>query len=233
MGNASVGVSNVAGQRLSAAGKAERNVTRKRFATGERFDFAWLERFAFASGERFLIADRIEKQQIGLAWSVVFARRCRYHAAHHLSPRTGHRTSRRYQEWRPARFRHSRILASLRSIWSGEHVSSSPEALLFVPVRGGCHLNDRVFNENVFRKAAKNVGREDLSARDLRRFAGSKNAQVATLTENMARLGHKTVGAALRYQHSESGRDAIIATALSAKAIAERIDADDKGRLAQ
>ncbi len=37
----------------------------------------------------------------------------------------------------------------------------------------------------------------------------------------MARLGHKTVGAALRYQHSESGRDAIIAKALSAKAIAE------------
>ena len=51
--------------------------------------------------------------------------------------------------------------------------------------------------------------------------AGSKNAQVATLTENMARLGHKTVGAALRYQHSESGRDAIIAKALSAKAIEE------------
>jgi hypothetical protein len=35
-----------------------------------------------------------------------------------------------------------------------------------------------------------------LSAHDLRRFAGSKNAQVATLTENMARLGHKTVDAA-------------------------------------
>jgi hypothetical protein len=37
----------------------------------------------------------------------------------------------------------------------------------------------------------------------------------------MARLGHKTVGAALRYQHSESGRDAIIANALSHNAIAE------------
>ena len=49
-----------------------------------------------------------------------------------------------------------------------------------------------------------------------RLFAGSKNAQVATLTENMARLGHKTVGAALRYQHSESGRDAIVAASLSA-----------------
>jgi len=69
--------------------------------------------------------------------------------------------------------------------------------------------------------AAKDVGRGDLSAHDLRRFAGSKNAQVATLTENMARLGHKTVGAALRYQHSESGRDAIVAANLSANALAD------------
>jgi integrase len=101
-----------------------------------------------------------------------------------------------------------------------QYVSASPDALLFVPVRGGCHLNDRVFNDT-FKRAAKDVGREDLSAHDLRRFAGSKNAQVATLTENMARLGHKTVGAALRYQHSESGRDAIVAANLSANAIAE------------
>jgi integrase len=113
-----------------------------------------------------------------------------------------------------------------------QFVSPSPEARLFVPVRGGCHLNDRVFNENVFRKAAKDLGREDLSAHDLRSFAGSKNAQVATLTENMARLGHKTVGAALRYQHSESGRDTIIAKALSDRALdelaasVEDIDAD-------
>lgn len=100
-------------------------------------------------------------------------------------------------------------------------VASNPDALLFEPVRRGCHLNDRVFNKDVFKKAAKDVGREDLSAHDLRRFAGNKNAQVATLTENMARLGHKTVGAALRYQHSESGRDAIVAANLSANALAE------------
>jgi hypothetical protein len=72
-------------------------------------------------------------------------------------------------------------------------VATTSELQLFVPVRGGSHLNDRVFNENVSRIAAKDVGRKDLSAHDLRRFAGSKNAQVATLTENMARLGHKTV----------------------------------------
>ena len=77
--------------------------------------------------------------------------------------------------------------------------------MLFTPARGGCHLNDRVFNKDVFKKAAEDVGREDLSADDLRRFAGSKNAVVATLTENMARLGHKTVGAAMDCQHSRTG----------------------------
>ena len=77
------------------------------------------------------------------------------------------------------------------------------------------------FFNDTFKRAARDVGREDLSAHDLRRFAGSKNAQVATLTENMARLGHKTVGAALRYQHSESGRDAIVAANLSANALAD------------
>ena len=101
------------------------------------------------------------------------------------------------------------------------HVSSEPDALLFKPAMGGCHLNDRVFNKDVFQKAAKDVGREDLSAHDLRRFAATKNAQVATLAENMARLGHRTVKASLLYQHSQSGRDAEIATDLSARALAE------------
>ncbi|MDC8981705.1 tyrosine-type recombinase/integrase [Mycobacterium marinum] len=101
------------------------------------------------------------------------------------------------------------------------HTGKSPASLLFTPARGGCHLGDCVFNKDVFQKAAKDLGREDLSAHDLRRFAGSKNAQVGTLTENMARLGHKTVEAALRYQHSQDGRGAIVAASLSANALAE------------
>lgn len=111
------------------------------------------------------------------------------------------------------------------------HVGKGDEALLFTPARGGCHLNDRVFNKDVFKKAAAAVGRDDLSAHDLRRFAGSKNAQVATLTENMARLGHKTVAAALRYQHSQDGRDAIVAASLSANALAELAANADKARV--
>lgn len=109
-------------------------------------------------------------------------------------------------------------------------VAKGDEALLFTPARGGCHLNDRVFNKDVFQKAAKDIGREDLSAHDLRRFAGTKNAAVSSLAENMARLGHKTVDAALRYQHSQDGRDAIVAASLSANALAELAAAAEKAR---
>jgi hypothetical protein len=38
------------------------------------------------------------------------------------------------------------------------HTAKSDDALLFTPARGGCHLNDRVFNKDVFQKAAKAVG---------------------------------------------------------------------------
>lgn len=100
-------------------------------------------------------------------------------------------------------------------------VGSDPEALLFTPARGKCHLNDRVFNKDVLKPAAKSVGREDLSAHDLRHFAGTKNAAVSSLAENMSRLGHKTVSAALRYQHAQDGRDAIVAASLSTNALAE------------
>ena len=43
------------------------------------------------------------------------------------------------------------------------HVAKGDEALLFTPGRGGCHLHDRVFND-AFKRAAKSVGRDDLSA---------------------------------------------------------------------
>lgn len=109
-----------------------------------------------------------------------------------------------------------------------QHVGSDPEALLFAPARGGCHLNDRVFNKDVFQRAARDVGREDLSAHDLRRFAGSKNAQVgATLAENMKRLGHSTVKAALLYQHSYDDSGKKLAANLSASALAEIAAAAD------
>ena len=103
-----------------------------------------------------------------------------------------------------------------------QYVSKSPEDLLFKPARGGCHLNDRVFNKDIFQKAAKDAGREDLSAHDLRRFAGTTNAAVgATMAENMRRLGHKTFKAAMLYQHAYDDSGKKLAADLSAHALAE------------
>jgi hypothetical protein len=46
----------------------------------------------------------------------------------------------------------------------GQYVSTDADGLLFRPAREGCQLNDRVFSKGVFKKAAKDVGREHLSA---------------------------------------------------------------------
>ena len=86
---------------------------------------------------------------------------------------------------------YSILLAPLSQVISERYEASircesppdNPEALLFVPARGGCHLNDRAFNKDMFKKAAKDVGREDLSAHDLRRFAG-KRCCVVTCREH-------------------------------------------------
>jgi hypothetical protein len=74
----------------------------------------------------------------------------------------------------------------------------------------------------VFQKAAKDVGREDLSAHDLRRFAGTTNARVgATMAENMRRLGHKTFKAAMLYQQAYDDSGKKLAADLSERALAE------------
>jgi integrase len=77
------------------------------------------------------------------------------------------------------------------------HVDKAADSLLFVPARGGCRLNDRVFNKDVFNPAAKTIGREDMTAHDLRHFAGTTTAQVGNLVETMARLRHSTHKASL------------------------------------
>jgi hypothetical protein len=60
------------------------------------------------------------------------------------------------------------------------------------------------------------AGRPDLRLHDLR-HTGATLAAVsgATLAELMARLGHSTPGAAMRYQHAAADRDKVIAAALS------------------
>jgi integrase len=98
-----------------------------------------------------------------------------------------------------------------------QHVAPEPNALLFRAVRSECgHVNDRVFNKNVLKPVATGVGREKMSAHDLRHFAGTMTAQVGNLVETMARLRHSTHKASLIYQQQVSGRDIAVAEALSA-----------------
>ena len=95
------------------------------------------------------------------------------------------------------------------------HVSLGPDALLF-PRRG---TNQHLIHTEVtkiFMTAREAAGRPDLRLHDLRHTGAVLAAQTgATLAELMARLGHSTPGAALRYQHAAAGRDAQIAARLS------------------
>ncbi len=102
-----------------------------------------------------------------------------------------------------------------------EHLSSfvgaEADSLLFPPVRGGCHLSDKVVRD-ALAPALTAVGREGVRIHDLRHFAGTQVARVGNLVETMNHLGHFSVGASLRYQHVVSGRDVEIANQLSALA---------------
>jgi integrase len=69
----------------------------------------------------------------------------------------------------------------------------------------------------VFYPARRAAGRPDLRWHDLRHTGAVLAASTgASLAELMARLGHSTPQAALRYQHASRGRDAEIARRLSA-----------------
>ncbi len=92
------------------------------------------------------------------------------------------------------------------------HVRSGADALLFPSMRDPLrHLQPTVLHQS-WRKARSAAGRDDLRIHDLRHTGATLAAMTgATLAELQARLGHSTVGAALRYQHAAQGRDAEIA----------------------
>ena len=90
------------------------------------------------------------------------------------------------------------------------HVGKSPNSLLFAP-RTGKHLQPSTVYRH-FYKARDAAKRPDLRWHDLRHSGAVMAAQSgATLAELMARLGHSTHAAALRYQHQAQGRDKVIA----------------------
>ncbi|WP_423489011.1 tyrosine-type recombinase/integrase [Mycobacteroides sp. PCS013] len=94
-------------------------------------------------------------------------------------------------------------------------VGEKPDALLF-PALGGGHLQPSTLYRHFYR-AREKAGRPDLRWHDLRHSGAVLAAQAgATLAELMSRLGHSTVGAAMRYQHAAQGRDQQIAAAMSA-----------------
>lgn len=95
-----------------------------------------------------------------------------------------------------------------------EHAQWGRDGLLF-PSPNGNHLTNGMLRE-VFLPAREAAGRPDLRFHDLRHTGAVLAAATgATLAELMARLGHSTPAAAMRYQHAAKGRDAEIAAALS------------------
>ena len=58
--------------------------------------------------------------------------------------------------------------------------NADAEALVFTPLRGGCHMNDWVFRDSLT-PALKDIGREDLRIHDLRHSAGTQIARVGNL----------------------------------------------------
>jgi integrase len=96
-----------------------------------------------------------------------------------------------------------------------EHAAMGRAGLLF-PAGHGEQLAPSTLYR-VFYPARQKAGREDLRFHDLRHTGAVLAASTgATLAELMARLGHSTPGAALRYQHAAQDRDRAIAAALSA-----------------
>lgn len=95
-----------------------------------------------------------------------------------------------------------------------DHVARGADSLLFPAAQGG-HMHPRTFGKR-FAAAREAADRPDLHYHDLRHTGAVLAAQTgATLAELMARLGHSTPGAAMRYQHAAADRDKAIAEALS------------------
>ena len=94
------------------------------------------------------------------------------------------------------------------------NVGDSPDALLFPAGDGTMHLAQSTFVKHWY-PARKAAARTDLAFHALRHFGATRYALTgATLAEIQSRLGHSTVAAAMRYQHT-AGRDAELAQRMS------------------
>jgi integrase len=95
-----------------------------------------------------------------------------------------------------------------------EYVPRFPESLLFPAADGVGHLAQTTFYKH-WEKAREAAGRPDMPLHALRHYGATRAALAgATLKELQARLGHSTVAAAMRYQHT-AGRDEELARRMS------------------
>ena len=94
------------------------------------------------------------------------------------------------------------------------HVTVGRDALLFPAGHGGHMAPSTLYT--AFYPAREKAGRPDLRFHDLRHTGATLAAATgATLADLMARMGHSTSTAALRYQHAAQDRDVALAAALS------------------
>jgi integrase len=135
--------------------------------------------------------------------------------------------------WGPPKTEAGRRTVTLPAVAAAalaEHLATysqpAPDGLVFTSTEGGM-LRRSNFNRRVWRPATRAAGLEGLRFHDLRHTSATLSiAAGASTRELMARMGHSSSAAALRYQHVLAGRDAAIAAALdelieAASALAE------------
>lgn len=103
------------------------------------------------------------------------------------------------------------------------HTDTGADALLFSALNDSTEHLVPSSLYRAFYPAREKAGRPDLRFHDLRHTGAVLAAQTgATLAELMARLGHSTPQAAMRYQHAAADRDSAIAAALSQLVVTSR-----------
>lgn len=108
---------------------------------------------------------------------------------------------------------HGEVVAALR-LHLAAHCGTGPGAYLFTTERGAL-LRANNFTRRVWKPAATAVGKPDRRYHDLRHAAATLAALTGASTKDlMARMGHRSQVAAIRYQHATKAQQAQIAAAL-------------------
>jgi len=92
----------------------------------------------------------------------------------------------------------------------------SRDGQLFVPIRGGCHVNDQVFAETWYQPALDKANRPGVHLHDLRHFGATMLSHVgASAAEVQAFLGHSTPHMAMQYTAATDERRTLLAQRMS------------------